>query len=147
MSKQKSIIVVLISLAFIMSFFTNCDKDKSPVKPDEGSIVGDWKLTKITIETANETTILTEDLLNLIGAYWTLKIKSDNTFESNYNLESGPEIETGTWSISGNKLTITFASGGSETFEFSLDGNTLILKWTDTEDGVEEKITAEFTRQ
>ncbi|MBL7093644.1 lipocalin family protein, partial [candidate division KSB1 bacterium] len=55
--------------------------------------------------------------------YSTLKLTSDNKFESNYNLDSGVETETGTWSTSENVLTIAFDPGGSETFEFSLDGD------------------------
>jgi len=145
MLKQKSIILLLISLAIIMSLLYNCDKDENPTKPTVNELVGTWKLTKLTI-ISSETTVISEAQLNLMGAYWTIKLKSDNTFESDYNLDNH-EIESGTWNTSGNKLTVTFDSGGTDTFEYSLAGNVLTLEWTDVEDGVEETLIGEFKKQ
>lgn len=145
MKHQKSVLLFALLLVSMLLLHVNCDKDKNPTEPTEESLVGTWELTKITIVT-DETTVLTDEILTQMGAYWTLKLKSDQTFESNYNLEE-QEDETGTWSKSDNNLKVTFDSGGSDTYEYSLNNNVLTLEWTDVEDGVQENLIGEFSKQ
>ncbi len=144
MAKQKSIIRVL-SFSIIISFLlAGCNGDDSVGPTPE--LVGTWQLTKLTVTTADDVTILTEAQLTAMGAYWIVKLKSDNTFESNWNLD-GLENETGTWQASATQLTVTFSSGDSQIFQCSLSGNTMTLEWTDVEDGVQEALIGVFTRQ
>lgn len=146
MLTRKFLIVMFISIFLFLSILMNCDDDKSPTSADN-SIIGTWELTKLTIVTTTETTVIDESLLSAMGAYWTLTIKSNNEFESDYNLEAGPENETGMYSTSGNTLTVNFDSGGSDTFNYTLDGNKLTLTWTEEDDGETENLTADFSRQ
>ncbi|KAA3662770.1 MAG: hypothetical protein DWQ10_01645 [Calditrichaeota bacterium] len=145
MLKKKSIFISVVIFAITSSFALNCDDDKSPTKQTTSDPIGTWKLTQLTIVT-DETIILSEFLLSQLGAYWTLELKSDHTFESHYNFEV-TETETGTWNMSDNQLVLTFDTGGSETFDCSLDGDNLTLKWTALEAGVEEHLTGEFAKQ
>lgn len=146
MFKKTFLRTFIIFLAITALFFIDCKKDES-TEPEDSGLVGTWNLTKLTVVSEGEPMVLTGDILSQMGAYWILKFKSDNTFESNYKLEAGPEYETGTWSASGNELSITFDSGGSETFDYTLSGNVLTVSWSDSEGGVEESLTGEFTRQ
>jgi hypothetical protein len=102
MSKTKSIIRVLISSAVISFLLSGCGGNDNPTGPTENDMVGTWELIKLTI-IAGQTTVLTEGQLNQMGAYWILELNSDNTFDSNYNLDA-LENETGTWSASGDEL-------------------------------------------
>ncbi|MCA9733566.1 MAG: lipocalin family protein [Deferribacteres bacterium] len=139
---MKRILTIVILTIF---FLTSCNDDKNPTKQSNTDPTGTWKLTKLTI-VSDQTVVLNELMLAQLGAYWTLELKSDKTFISNYNLDE-PATDTGTWNVSGEQLTTTFDSGGSETFDFFLDQEVLTLEWTAIEEGVQEMLTGEFAKQ
>jgi hypothetical protein len=145
MFEKKSILLFSILLPVTLFVLCGCDEDDSPTQSAENELVGTWALTRLTIVTEDGTTVLTESLLGQMGASWIIELNGDNTFESRYNL-GALEIGAGTWSTSGNELTIVDSEGASA-FEYSLDGNVLTLEWTDLEDGVEESLSGEFTKQ
>ena len=133
----------------ILVLVVGCRKDDNPAAPSQAGLVGTWQLNKMTFTPKDSTinpAVLTSDWLAQAGLFWTLKIKSDNTYECSLNLGDEPHTEQGTWSTSGNKLNMINDSEHL-TYEYSLDNNTFILEKDGIEDGVAVRVTLEFKRQ
>jgi len=138
-------VIILCTLVLVV----DCSKDDNPVAPSQTGLVGTWQLNKMTFTPKDSTinaVVLTSDWLAQADYFWTIKIKSDSTYESSLNFGDGTHTEQGAWSTSGNKLKASFGTEQSS-FEYSLDNNTLILEWDDIEDGVAGVWNGEFKRQ
>ncbi|MBL7095859.1 hypothetical protein ISS22_18075, partial [candidate division KSB1 bacterium] len=95
-----------------------------------------------------ETITYTESQLDSMGIIWTLKFEEDGTAEQTTNMSAPLVTFPGTWSTSGNKLTLeltaTTGEVGTMTYEYAIDGNILKLNW-DMPTGA--KLYAELTKQ
>lgn len=108
--------LVAVALCVIVAMaFTSCGDDDD--EPDNKSIAGTWLLS----------------LPESDGEYWYCQyaFKSDGTFQvkdwSTPSEEPSSYEGSGTWSVSNDKLTLSFTDENSETYRFSLDGNKLII--------------------
>ena len=122
-------------------FFTSCSEDEeNPTgQSDNFDIEGTWVLNKWTLTTPTDTTVLTPE-----QRADTMIYKSDHTYERTLVLHQSITItDTGTWSISGNTLTITDSEGEITIFEIAGEGNNITL----TETGSLWSVVEEWVRQ
>jgi len=148
MNIQKTLFFALICLLLLNLFFSGCEKD-NPIKPkDDMNLVGTWDLSKMSSEYQGETTAFTESQLDSMGLIWTLKFEEDGTMEQATTMSGPLATFPGTWSTSGNKLTMvltaTTGEAGTITYEYAIDGNILKLNWSMPTGA---KLNAEFTKQ
>ncbi|MBC8186025.1 lipocalin family protein [candidate division KSB1 bacterium] len=148
MNNQKIIFVACLCFLLFTLFFSACEKD-SPTKPkDDMSLVGTWDVSLMGYEHQAETITYTESQLDSMGIIWTLKFEEDGTAEQTTNM-SGPLVTfPGTWSTSGENLTMILTATSGETatlvYKYAIDGNILKINWS-IPAGTE--FEAEFTKQ
>ena len=137
MRKSKSFIVILL---IVILFVLSCDDD-SPSKPNASDLIGTWVLTKMTVG-GNEYNPVE------MGFSVTIIFNSDGTFQSTEIDGEETTVDTGTWSTSGNTLTITSTEDGvTISGPYSVAGNKLTITITDEEDGELITYIYEFTKQ
>ena len=128
----------MLSLTFVSCGDDDDDKGTDP----KTAIVGKWKwVHEVEYEDGQE--VANHDVTNGEA----VEFKSDNTFVWTATEDGGTYTENGTWSISGNKITLTWAEGDSETASFSISGNTLTITDEYTEDGHSYKDVSTFAKQ
>lgn len=112
-----------------------CKKDKDG---DIGkhSIVAKWKMDKIEYVSYDQSGELYEKSTSVYDPSSYFEFKADRTFEYSI-LEAGEEEkeeDTGTYILSGNKLTLVFARDSEEYTVTTLNKNTLLFERTSDED-------------
>jgi hypothetical protein len=119
--------------ALAVTLATACSDSTAPTGDD---LVGTWEATAATFTPVDGTAF---DLL-ADGSGFTLVIRADNTYTVTFTApDSEPEVENGTYTISGGVLTVTPTDEPTEveSFDVSLNGNTLTM--TD-DDAVEDDV-------
>lgn len=119
--------------ALAVTLATACSDSTAPTGDD---LVGTWEATAATFTPVDGTA---SDLL-ADGSGFTLVIRADNTYTVTFTApDSEPEVENGTYTLSGGVLTITPTGEPTEveSFDVSLNGNTLTM--TD-DDAVEDDV-------
>ena len=138
-------LILILSLTFLL--FSACSDD-DPTGPGADSIVGVWKGVKNTVfygsltnPDSSNVEILTDDIS------FTLTIKDDNTYTVEFVFLGVTESISGTWSVSGNTITITEPGEPTVTSDYSISGNTLTITSSETIDGYTIFEVTTFTRQ
>ena len=112
----------LVLLALVASVGACDDDDPTGLDPDD--LAGTWLATgAVMINVAN--TSQTEDLIAQ-GMLFRMTIRSDGTITTSIDIGFGTEVDEGTWSISGNELSMVIEGepvGGT----VSRDGNRMEL--------------------
>jgi hypothetical protein len=149
------VIAVVVSVALAAPFMTGCESDGDEGNgggSTESGPVGTWSLASATI-TSDELpggglTLTVSQMAALGGEVAaTTTFHADGTVTGTMRNEDGTtEAFAGTWSVSGNQLTI--AEGGtSETMTYGISGNTLTLSFTDSMEGTVVTVSLNFDRQ
>lgn len=136
MKKTLMSIAVIFCAAMAMTL-TSCKKDA------EDLIIGDWELVNAEVTSSvsgltgeyaeyNQDTSMVE--APQAGESQTMTFKKDGTVNvvSIYLDESENENENGTYSIDGDKITLTF-DNRPETFKLDIDKKTMSLSYSETE--------------
>lgn len=140
MNPRKIFTIFFITVLF---FLLSCSKDDNPTSPED-SIVGTWVLTKIIIPNFGNMELTPQEA----GLSITFKMKSDKTFETIYTESGNTETETGTWSISDGKITLTSSTGETQTLDYTIEGNKLrVPTQIQIENMGELSVIMEFTKQ
>lgn len=127
MMKSRSIIAAMLCVALVTLLSLSCgDDDKSPTGPTETGLAGTWKLTTLTVIEA-DTTVFSSDELELGGFSIVVVLNSDSTYQHTEIDEGHTTVETGTWSVSGNTITLVPSKGDAYTVEYVLAGNTFTI--------------------
>jgi hypothetical protein len=99
--------------------------------PSESSLVGTWRATKVELISVQDPAIKFD--LVALGATVRLVLGSSKAYTLTLSVPGEPqEIVTGSWSSSGDVLTLTDESGDMQ-FDMTLSGNTLTLTGADGE--------------
>jgi len=124
-------IVVSILIGIILIF---C-KDNNSTEPQyDSNLVGNWKVSSMSWEGPTESGSYDQRQLDSVGVIWNLNFMSDNTAEQITNL-SGPTItQPGTWTNSGNKLSLNLKvpnsdEAGTMDYTYIVENNLLKLNW------------------
>ena len=139
-------LIILISLTLLP--FSAYSDDDYPIGPGADKLIGTWKLeTSTTIygsltdpDSSNATTFGS-------NFSFTLTIKDDNTWTIDFVYLGESESSSGTWSITGNKITTKESGKPDETSYYSISGNKLTTTSSEIIDGYTTFEVAEFIRQ
>ena len=120
--------LLLIILIFSSTFFMACSEDSTG--PDNDSILGEWVLSKISMEMGSYKVEYTPEEMDF---YMMLEINENNTYTS-MTVEEGDTIySNGTWTTKGNKLTIT-EIGMTMERTYSCSASKLTIRYEDEND-------------
>ena len=129
-------------LVFSFLFTIGCEDDKAT---DSNPLVGVWNMTSIVIESEGTTTLDASDEFSIV-----LIFNEDGTFSNQGVFDGESHSESGTWSTSGNKLTVITedVQEGTETeiWDYTVSGSSFSFTFTETEDGMSASITYNFTK-
>jgi len=116
-------------LIFIVLLIVGCDNNstESSVHP----LVGVWETTEVTFTEGNDSSIeIMDENISI-----TFIFGEDETLTFTSIIEGETETDSGTWSATGNKLTVVM-DGKTTVCDYSISGNILTLTFEETEDGV-----------
>jgi len=134
------LIVFLSSIAF-----NSCKKDDNPLASGD-ELIGTWVLTKLTTTTPQGKVERTPQEAQF---EMTIVIRSDRTYTSTTVDHSVIDTDNGTWSVSGDKITVKHEDQTTEVMTYRISGNKLYIDRTvtDSSSGEEMPLTLEYTKQ
>jgi len=129
-------------LVFSFLFTIGCEDDDAT---ESNPLVGVWNMTSLSITAPVDTTMDANENFSIVFIF-----NEDGTF-SNQGVEGGEShSETGTWSTSGNKLTIITedVEEGQETLicDYTVSEDSFSMTITEIEEGVTWTYTYNFTK-
>ena len=130
-------------LVFSFLFTIGCEDDDAT---ESNPLVGVWNMTSLSFTTGGATTTIdASDEFSIV-----LIFNEDGTFSNQGVMEGESHSESGTWSTSGNKLTVITedVEEGTETeiWDYTVSGSSFSFSFTDTEDGETWTYTYNFTK-
>jgi len=143
MQRVKSFVPILVVIIISSLFYTGCDSDDTNPAGVNSNLVGTWTLTGVELSYMGQTESYTAAEM---GMSITVTLNADGTMTG----MDGTDSISGTWSTSGNTITMIDSSGesdGPENATYSLSGNTLRISFEETEEGMTFTMTMIFTRQ
>ena len=147
---------IMFSLFILSILFTiGCEDEKET--SDTNPLVGVYNMTSISIELQTDEGQTQTLTYNHDGTdnYLVLVLGDDGVYSSQGKID-GVDIsiikrysEGGTWSDTGNKLTLIPSDGGTDIFDFTLTGNNLVMTLTfpETNDEYGYVMTYNFTKE
>ncbi len=120
--------------------------DATAVEPT--NLAGTWTATSIVFTSTANSSLSVDEVAN--GATMSLTMTADGTYAWTFVFPGEPtENESGTYTVSGDTLTVTPTGGTQETMVVSRNGDTMTLTLADTYDfdgdHVEEDATLVIT--
>jgi hypothetical protein len=92
----------------------------------EDDLVGTWNATEFVFSNFDDP-VMDFDVIGEGGAV-TIVIRADGTYTATFTFpESEPEVDNGTWELSGSVLTFDAGTADETDFDVSLSGNTLTI--------------------
>ena len=145
---NKSTVLKFILMPSLALLLFSARGDDDPTGPGVDSIVGVWKAVTNTVSygslTSPDSTHVTTFGTDM---QFTITINDDNTWSSLVVLLGETQNDSGTWSVSGNTVTIQTPDEPDSTSDYSTSGNTLTLTDSETPDGYTVYSVTVFTRQ
>ena len=145
--KKVTILVVLV-LAFIITFIPSCSNDDNTSNPDTASLEGKWNFNKIS-EEIDGVKYPEEDYNDDDGCPKDfVELKSGGIYIEGdyYGSECTLDTFGGTWSKNGAIVTI-ISDGESTSYEVvSVSASTLKIKFSETVDGISYVYRISFTK-
>jgi hypothetical protein len=146
---KKKVIILFVSALVLGMTFASCSNDDD--SPAPASVEGKWNFSKMS-ETVNGVTSSEEDYdgnePGCVKDY--IEFKAGGVFnESDYfDLGSGCELDLtiGTWSKSGNIITITLEGVVTSVEVVSVSSSVLKVKFSETDGGITTVINTIFTK-
>jgi|TARA_Y100000310_G_C20261061_1_gene613654 hypothetical protein len=139
---------IMFSLFILSILFTiGCEDEKET--SDTNPLVGVYNMTSISIEL--QTTPTQTLTYNHDGTdnYLVLVLGDDGVYSLQGKIDGEDGSEGGTWSDTGNKLTLIPSDGETDIFDFTLTGNNLVMTLTfpETNDEYGYVMTYNFTKE
>ena len=136
----------LLSMLLVFSFLFTIGCDDDEATDETNPLVGVWNMTSLSFATGGETlTIDASDEFSIVFIF-----NEDGTFSNQGVMDGESHSESGTWSTSGNKLTVITedVEEGTETeiWDYTVSGSSFSFTFTDTEDGETWTYTYNFTK-
>ena len=139
---------IMFSLFILSILFTiGCEDEKET--SDTNPLIGVYNMTSISIEL--QTTPTQTLTYNHDGTdnYLVLVLGDDGVYSLQGKIDGEDGSEGGTWSDTGNKLTLIPSDGETDIFDFTLTGNNLVMTLTfpETNDEYGYVMTYNFTKE
>ena len=134
-------------LVFSFLFTIGCEDDEATDDATESNpLVGVWNMTSLSFTAGGATTTIdASDEFSIV-----LIFNEDGTFSNQGVMEGESHSESGTWSTSGNKLTVITedVEEGTETeiWDYTVSGSSFSFTFTDNEDYYDFTYTYNFTK-
>ena len=129
-------------LVFSFLFTIGCEDDEAT---DSNPLVGVWNMTSVVIESEGTTTLDASDEFSIV-----LIFNEDGTFSNQGVFDGESHSESGTWSTSGNKLTVITedVQEGTETeiWDYTVSESSFSFTFTEREGGYDFTYTYNFTK-
>ena len=139
-------LIILLFLAFLP--FSAYSNDDHPAAPEANKLIGIWKLYETTTFYGSLTDPDSSNATTLSSDFnFTLTIKDDNTWTIDFVSFGETESSSGTWSSSGNTITIKEEGEPEESSDYSISGNKLTVTSSETIDGITTIEVSVFIRQ
>jgi len=139
-------LIILLSLTFLP--FSAYSSDDNPTGPGANKLIGIWKLYRTTTFYASLTDPDSSNVTTLGSDFsFTLTIKDENTWTIDFVSLGETESSSGTWSVSGNTITIKEEGEPEESSDYSISGNKLTVTSSETIDGYTTIEVSVFIRQ
>jgi hypothetical protein len=136
MKKQFSQFLTAALLLAGTTLFPAC-KDSSDSKNDTPTLLGKWEMVRETTTSVDSTTTpptpSVEDTTYTSGQSMILEFKTGDTLIATNYIVEPHEVTQGTWSTSGNKLTMSMDGGTSTVVVDALTSSTLTATYTESE--------------
>ena len=142
---MKKILYPLFIFSILFTIGCEDEKEKDPVNP----LIGVYNMTSvsITIQSSPSQTLT----FNHDGTdnYLVFILGDDGVYSLQGKIDGDDGSEGGTWSDTGNKLTLIPSDGDTEIWDFTLTGNNLVMTITEpeTDDMWEYVMTYNFTKE
>ena len=135
----------LLSMLLVFSFLFTIGCGDDEATDETNPLVGVWNMTSVVIESEGTTTLDASDEFSIV-----LIFNEDGTFSNQGVFEGESHSESGTWSTSGNKLTVITedVQEGTETeiWDYTVSGSSFSFTFTDNEDYYDFTYTYNFTK-
>ena len=135
----------LLSMLLVFSFLFTIGCGDDEATDETNPLVGVWNMTSVVIESEGTTTLDASDEFSIV-----LIFNEDGTFSNQGVFEGESHSESGTWSTSGNKLTVITedVEEGTETeiWDYTVSGSSFSFTFTDNEDYYDFTYTYNFTK-
>ena len=135
----------LLSMLLVFSFLFTIGCGDDEATDETNPLVGVWNMTSVVIESEGTTTLDASDEFSIV-----LIFNEDGTFSNQGVFEGESHSESGTWSTSGNKLTVITedVEEGTVTdiWDYTVSGSSFSFTFTETEDGGTYTYTYNFTK-
>ena len=135
----------LLSMLLVFSFLFTIGCGDDEATDETNPLVGVWNMTSVVIESEGTTTLDASDEFSIV-----LIFNEDGTFSNQGAFDGESHSETGTWSTSGNKLTVITedVEEGTETeiWDYTVSGSSFSFTFTDNEDYYDFTYTYNFTK-
>ena len=126
---MKKILYPLFIFSILFTIGCEDEKETDPVNP----LIGVYNLTSTSIEvqtTPTQTLTFNHDGTN---TYLVFILGDDGVYSLQGKIDGDDGSEGGTWSDTGNKLTLIPSDGDTEIWDFTLTGNDLVMTMTEPE--------------
>ena len=133
---KSTVLKLILMLSLIVFVFSGCSDDDNPASAGSESLIGVWKATTSTTSYGSESSPDSTESFTFIEGLveFTLTLKDDNTWTAVFIVFGLTDNSSGTWSVSGNTITVKETGEADDTFEYSISGNNLTLKSSETID-------------
>lgn len=149
---MKKVIILFVSVLALGMTFTSCsnDDDSPAPAPASASVEGKWNFSKVSVTENGVVTIPEEDWEHEPGCIKDyIELKAGGVYNEVYYIGSVCELDSsaGTWSKSGNIITITLEGGEIISAEIaSVSSSVLKVKISETDAGITTVTTLTFTK-
>ena len=135
----------LLSMLLVFSFLFTIGCGDDDATDETNPLVGVWNMTSVVIESEGTTTLDASDEFSIVFIF-----NEDGTLSNQGVFDGESHSESGTWSTSGNKLTVITedVEEGTVTdiWDYTLSGSSFSFTFTETEDGGTYTYTYNFTK-
>lgn len=143
---MKKVIILLLSTLALGTTFTSCNNNDDSQAP--ASLEGKWNFSKVSETENGVVTLPEEDYVHEPGCIKDyIELKPDGVYnEAYYGSGCALDLTIGTWSKTGNTITITQGADIISAEVVSLSNSVLKVKISDTDSGITTVTTVTFTR-
>jgi hypothetical protein len=126
---MKRLLLIVLPLLLMVGCEDKKDDTTEPVNP----LISVYNLTSVSISIqSNPVQTLTFNH-NGTTTYMVFILGDDGVYSLQGKLDGDDGSEGGTWSDTGNKLTLIPSDGDTEIWDFTLSGNNLVMTMTEPE--------------